>query len=191
MPDQNRPLLVFDLDETLMHCQDDDFREAEYTTEYGFVAVRNGVDDMLDTLADHYDFLIWSNNGRPYIDAMLKLVWPERHKLIDVFTSAEATVVGVQGIGVPFFKETRKVAKRHSQYPLDRILGVDDRPAVYSRNYGNLVAVSPFTGAYDEELLKLTGFLVQIANKDNLRKIEKRYWRTPRPTPDTDSSLQK
>jgi TFIIF-interacting CTD phosphatase-like protein len=191
MPDQNRPLLVFDLDETLMHGQDDDFREAEYTTEYGFVAVRNGVDEMLDTLANHYDFMIWSNNGRPYIDAMLKLVWPERHTLIDVFTSAEATVVGREGIGLPFFKETRKVAKRHSQYPLDRILGIDDRPAVYSRNYGNLVAVSPFTGAYDEELLKLTGFLIQIADKDNLRKIEKRYWRTPRPAPEADSGPQK
>lgn len=191
MPDLNKPLLVFDLDETLMHCQDTDFRDAEYTTEYGFVAVRNGVDEMLDTLASHYDFMIWSNNGRAYINDILKLAWPERHSLIDVFTSAEATVVGVEGIGVPFFKETRKVAKRHPQYSLDRIIGIDDRPAVYRRNYGNLVAVSPFTGAYDEELLKLSGFLVQIANKDNFRKIEKRYWRTSRPAQEADSGLQK
>lgn len=189
MPDQKRPLLVFDLDETLMHGRDTDFREAEYTTEYGFVAVRNGVDEMLDTLSNHYDFMIWSNNGRPYIDAMLKLVWPEHHKLIDVFTSAEATVIGMQGIGVPFFKETRKVAKRHSQYPLDRILGVDDRPAVYKRNYGNLVAVSPFTGAYDEQLIKLADFLVQIACEEDLRKVEKRYWRTQRLSFEPGNSL--
>jgi RNA polymerase II subunit A small phosphatase-like protein len=189
MPEQNKPLLIFDLDETLMHGRDTDFREAEHTTEYGFVAVRNGVDDMLDTLADHYDFLIWSNNGRPYIDAMLKLVWPERHPLVDIFTSAEATVIGMDGIGIPFYKETRKVAKRHPQYSIDRILAVDDRPAVYRRNYGNLVAIAPFTGGYDEHLLHLAEFLIKIASKENLRKIEKRYWRSQPPTSTPDIGL--
>lgn len=178
MNHSSRPLLVFDLDETLIHCQNKDFRESEHTTPHGFVAIRHGVEEMLDGLAEHYDFMIWSNSGRPYIDDMLKLFWPTQHSLIDIFTSAESIVIGVDGMGVPFLKETRKVANRHRQYRLDRILGVDDKPNVYQRNFGNLIAVSPFLGGYDEQLLQLTNFLIKIAGKDNLRKIEKRYWRT-------------
>lgn len=178
MPQHSRPLIVFDLDETLLHCQEKDFREAEYTTEYGYVAIRNGVDEMLDGLAGQYDFMIWSNNGRPYIDAMLKLVWPERHALVDVFTSSESTIVGRDGMGIPFYKETRKVAKRHPEYDLNRILGIDDKPAVYSRNYGNLVCVSEFVGPFDQELVQLRTFLESIAGNDNLRKLEKRYWKS-------------
>jgi hypothetical protein len=156
MNHSSRPLLVFDLDETLIHCQNKDFRESEHTTPHGFVAIRHGVEEMLDGLAEHYDFMI------------------------DIFTSAESIVIVVDGMGVPFLKETRKVANRHRQYRLDRILGVDDKPNVYQRNFGNLIAVSPFLGGYDEQLLQLTNFLIKIVGKDNLRKIEKRYWRTER-----------
>lgn len=175
-----RPLLVFDLDETLLHCQEQDFRDAEYTTEFGFVAIRPGVDEMLDQLADYYDFMIWSNNGRPYIDKMLELAWPAQHKLLDIFTSSDSSVLARDGMGVPFFKETRKVAKRHPQYHLDRILGVDDNQGVYRRNYGNLVSVTPFTGPFNDELGRLAHYLDSIAGVENLRKLEKRYWRTSR-----------
>lgn len=178
MNDLRKPLLVFDLDETLLHCQEQDFREAEVTTEYGYVAIRPGVSEMLDGLSGHYDFMIWSNNGRPYIDTMLQLFWPDRHGLIDVFTSSESSLLERQGMGVPHFKETRKVAKRHPQYHLDRILGVDDNAGVYRRNYGNLVSVTPFEGPYDEEMAKLQNFLASISGQDNLRKLEKRYWRS-------------
>jgi len=181
MTNTARPLLVFDLDETLLHCQEQDFRDAEYTTEFGFVALRPGIDEMLDQLAEHYDFMIWSNNGRPYIDKMLGLAWPEQHKLVDIFTSSDSGVLARDGMGVPFFKETRKVAKRHPQYHLDRILGVDDNQGVYRRNYGNLVSVTPFTGPFCDELERLSRYLEKIASVENLRKLEKRYWRTYQP----------
>lgn len=184
MPELSRPLLVFDLDETLLHCQEKDFIDAETTTRYGFVAIRPGVEQMLDGLAEHYDFMIWSNNGTPYIETMLGLFWPERHKLIDIFTSSDSGILGRDGMGVPHFKETRKVAKRHPKYQLDRILGIDDNVGVYKRNYGNLVSVAPFTGPFDDETSKLKDFLVSIAGTENMRKLEKRYWRAVKPTPE-------
>lgn len=187
MPDQSKPLLIFDLDETLMHCEEKDFREAEHSTEYGFVAVRPGVDEMLDQLASHYDFMIWSNNGRPYIDRLLGLLWPAHHKLIDIFTSSDSGRLVRDAMAVPFFKETRKVIKRHPQYDLNRALGVDDNVGVYRRNYGNLVQVTPFTGPYNDELARLSKFLLSIADEPDLRKIEKRYWRSSRPRADLDS----
>lgn len=186
MTQDSKPLLVFDLDETLLHCQETDFREAEHTTDFGFVAIRPGVDELLGRLQDHYDFMIWSNNGKPYIDRMLGLFWPEQHKLVDIFTSSDSTILARDGMGVPFYKETKKIAKRHKSYDLDRILGIDDNVGVYRKNYGNLVAVTPFIGAYDEELSRLGDFLLHISPEPNLRKLEKRYWRKPRPAVDLD-----
>lgn len=190
MTDTTRPLLVFDLDETLLHCQKQDFRDAEHSTEFGFVAVRPGVDDMLDQLADHYDFMIWSNNGRPYIDKMLSLAWPAQHTLVDVFTSSESSILGQNGMGVPYFKETRKVAKKHPAYVLDRILGIDNDPGVYRRNYGNLVTVKSFTGDYDEELSRLADYLERISRIQDLRKVEKRYWRSGSPHAPQASTIE-
>jgi RNA polymerase II subunit A small phosphatase-like protein len=56
---------------------------------------------------------------------------------------------------------------------------VDDTPSKHQRNYGNLVTVKAFIGdQQDNELLLLATYLKQLAIESNVRKVEKRYWRT-------------
>jgi carboxy-terminal domain RNA polymerase II polypeptide A small phosphatase len=59
-----------------------------------------------------------------------------------------------------------------------RVLVVDDSPEKHTRNYGNLVQVSPFMGdPRDDELPHLAAYLTQLAPLADVRGIEKRQWR--------------
>ena len=56
---------------------------------------------------------------------------------------------------------------------------LDDRPEVYARSYGNLVQIPPYLGAADDEELRLLArYLPRLADCPNVRRVEKRHWRT-------------
>jgi len=58
------------------------------------------------------------------------------------------------------------------------VLVVDDSPEKHTRNYGNLVRVSPFLGdADDDELPRLAAYLSSIRAESDVRTLEKRSWR--------------
>ena len=64
-------------------------------------------------------------------------------------------------------------------YDLTRVLVVDDSPEKHTRNYGNLVQVTPFLGRQDDsQLPRLAPYLRQLSTEPNVRCIEKRRWRT-------------
>lgn len=159
----------------LVHAKEQYFDHATHSTRNYYVAKRPHMDALLDSLSDKYDFFVWSNNGQPYIDEILEAVWPKKHPLVGIFTSSESKGRPENGMLIPFFKEIKKIAKRYPQYSKDRILAVDDLPHVHCQNYGNLVAVTPFIGIPDDELLKLSEFLLSIHNRTSLKAVEKRY----------------
>ncbi len=58
------------------------------------------------------------------------------------------------------------------------MIGIDDTPGKYARNYGNLVAVREFTGdPADDELAHLQLYLEWLRQQPNVRAVEKRRWR--------------
>lgn len=173
----SRPLVVFDLDETLIYCNEKPYRDAQITTRHGHLSIRDGLEDMLEKVSDVYDIMVWSTSGKEYIDDMLTIIWPSHIPLVDVFTSAECGIKSFENVGVPHYKDMRKIIKKHPCYTLDRIAGVDDTPDKYKRNFGNLVSVSRFTGAQDNELTRLGDYLVTLSLASSIRKVEKRYWR--------------
>jgi RNA polymerase II subunit A small phosphatase-like protein len=73
-------------------------------------------------------------------------------------------------------KPLKKLKRRG--YDLARVLVVDDSPEKLTRNYGNLVQVSPFLGdSNDDELQDLSRYLTELASLLDVRPVEKRQWR--------------
>ncbi len=71
---------------------------------------------------------------------------------------------------------------RRRGYSLEHVLVVDDSPEKHVRNYGNLIAVRPFTGELeDRELLLLLPYLETLRDVENVRRIEKCHWRKSSP----------
>ena len=76
-----------------------------------------------------------------------------------------------------YIKDLKKVKKKG--FRLEDIIMVDDTPKKLRRNYGNLVRVAPFMGDLrDEELLDLTTYLEELKSVPNVRKVEKRGWKS-------------
>lgn len=188
MTSSERPLLVLDLDNTLIYCSDHYFPESQMSTCHGYLSVRNGVSDFIERAYKSYDLMVWSNSGPRYVDDILAMIWPSKIPMVDTFYSTNSRIKGENGMGIPFFKDMRKISKKHPQYPIERILGIDDLPKTYSQNYGNLVAVRAFTGTQDDELPRLSEFIEKISSKPNFRKIEKRHWRRSFEASATESS---
>jgi RNA polymerase II subunit A small phosphatase-like protein len=63
-------------------------------------------------------------------------------------------------------------------FSLDKMLIIDDTPAKVAENYGNAIYPKPFMGdKNDTELMQLLPYLLSLKESENVRKIEKRFWR--------------
>lgn len=179
-----KPLLVLDLDNTLIYCSETPYREAQMTTAHGHLSVRDHLDTFLRSVSLHYDLMVWSNGGSTYVKETLEEVWPKDVALKAIIPNSMSQIKGQEGYGIPFYKNLRKLLKLYPEYELNRIVGVDDLPETYKNNYGNLVVVQEFLGQPDDELLKLKDYLIALSALPNFRDVEKRYWRSghaPRP----------
>ncbi|MFZ6743547.1 HAD family hydrolase [Undibacterium sp. JH2W] len=155
-PSQQRQLIVFDLDETLVHASTTDLG---YPAAFGFppyfVYQRPFLSEMLKELAPHYDFAVWSSSSREYVDAVVAQVFGARHP-IKFAWSLERCVqrVDVKSNSYVYIKDLRKI--QGQGYTLDQIAMVDDSPEKIARQPGNHVAIRPYTGdPADQALLDL------------------------------------
>ncbi len=175
------PLLVLDLDETLIHAEpgprpvEPDFRVGPFD-----VLLRPFATEFLMTVADRYQLGVWTSATADYaagITAELavrsgvpfQFVWARDRctRRVDPETGGEGWI-----------KDLKKL--RRAGYDLRRVLVVDDTAAKLARSYGNLVLVSPFLGdPGDDELRHLGPYLLRLASEPDYRRIEKRGWRRP------------
>lgn len=173
-----RPLLVLDLDETLIHCSKKDFYGSQTVLGGYYMAIRDGLDDFLQRISDHYDLMIWSNGGEDYVNLMVEAIWPSDIPLVAIYSAKQCGLEIKDGKGEPMFKEVSKLVKRMPQYTKERVLALDDTPHKHKHNFGNLVRISPFEGLPDRELELAANYLISISTCENFRGLEKRWWQT-------------
>jgi RNA polymerase II subunit A small phosphatase-like protein len=175
-----RPLLILDLDETLIYSSEQalsighDFRCGQYN-----VYKRPFVGEFLETCARSYDMAVWTSATEDYArvivpalfgELAIEFLWArERCTQRHDDTTREAYWV----------KDLKKV--KRAGFELKRVLMVDDARRELERNYSNAVIVNPFEGnPADRELLHLAAYLARIAGAEDLQRLEKRDWRGAR-----------
>ena len=173
-----RPLLILDLDETLVFATNDPPCDAfTFQCSQYFVYARPNLVGFLDLVEEHYDLAVWTSSGEKYAECIVSNVLAER-ELEFVWARERCTrCFDAERHEEYWVKDLRKVRKRG--YKLERVLVVDDTPKKLERSYGNLVQVTPWEGqTADEELLPLGEYLVRLQACGNFRRIEKRGWRS-------------
>ncbi|MFN3651133.1 MAG: NIF family HAD-type phosphatase [Armatimonadota bacterium] len=171
-------LLILDLDETLIYGTEaplerpHDFRIGPY-----FVYRRPYLTDFLSTVDDWFELAVWSSASPGYVAGVVGGVFPDPGRLRFIWASDRCTQrFDADRRGYYWLKNLNK-AKR-AGYPLERILVVDDSAEKLELHYGNLLRVRPFTGqADDTELRDLLPFLDRLRSVENVRRVEKRFWR--------------
>ncbi len=172
-----KPLLIFDLDETLLFATKDKLSRAPDTIfdEY-FVYFRPGYQSIISELAADFDIGIWSSAGDKYVDFMAQAIQPENFEFAFVWGYSRCTAKYDLDMGQHYMLKNLKKLKRKG-YSLSKMLIVDNTPAKVQANYGNAIYIKDFEGdESDTELFRLKEYLMRIKPSPNYRTIEKRNW---------------
>jgi RNA polymerase II subunit A small phosphatase-like protein len=172
-----RPLLVLDLDETLVYASETplprsgDFRLGPY-----HVYRRPGVVDFLCSVSGHYDLAVWTSSSPGYARGIVDAIFAGRSLR---FVRASDRCTPTRDFENDSWVNAKRLSKlKRRGFDLERVLMIDDSPEKHTRNYGNLIRVLPFEGDLaDDELPRLATYLLQIAGQASFRTIEKRHWR--------------
>lgn len=186
---RDRMLLILDLDETLVHASSTPLdRAADFRVAHYHVYRRPHLDDFLTAVSTMYDLAVWSSASDDYVKAVVANIFPKLDALQFVWGRSRATYRHIAYTDdftanaydpehFFYIKDLSKV--RRLGWPLERVLIVDDTPEKCIRNYGNAIYPTPYEGSLqDEELPHLASYLETLRDVHNVRKIEKRRWRT-------------
>ena len=174
-----KSLLILDLDETLVHATEQPLvHRPHFEVPPHHVYKRPLLTPFLEACSAHFELAVWTSASSDYASAVIGEIWPPTLELSFLWSRTRCTRrLDLERMQQILIKDLKKVKKMG--YSLERVLMVDDSPSKLSRQYGNLVRVKPFVGDLeDDELRWLSLFLIELAEVDNVRQVEKRGWRT-------------
>lgn len=158
----SRNLLIFDLDETLIHASTAKLsREPDFEYSPYLVYIRPFAYELIAKLASQYDFAVWSSASKEYVDAVVPHLFGKKHKLVFVWSVDKCVQrVDVRTNSYVYVKDLRKV--QGQGYSIEQITMLDDSREKLVRQPRNHVLVRPYHGQEgDEELLALGEVLLE------------------------------
>lgn len=152
-----RNLLIFDLDETLVHATTDKLeRAADFEYSPYFVYKRPFLLELLTATKPFYDFAVWSSSSQEYVDAVVEEIFGIEFD-VKFSWAVERCVqrVDTRSNGYVYIKDLRRVQSQG--YPVERITILDDSPETIARQPRNHLKLKPYFGLADDcELLTIS-----------------------------------
>ena len=175
-----KPLLILDLDETLIYSSLEKLPDTEQLqhiiwNKY-FIHQRPFLNKFLHRIKDYYKLAVWTSAGDEYAAKIIGFTGLQNLSLEFIWTRKRCTLKREPETGTSYYlKNLKKVFKLG--YLKEKVLIVDDTPENLNQQYGNYIRILPFQGdKNDRDLLKLLNYLIRISDEENFRKIEKRGW---------------
>ena len=186
---EDRTLLILDLDETLIHARKEKLGYKEDFEIFGYyIYKRPFLDEFLEEVQKDFLIAIWSSASDDYVQRVTEEIVSSEISLEFVWGRSRCTLkrnwdINNERIINPnrdhhHYTKPLKKLKRQG-YKIERILIVDDSPHKSKENYGNAIYPIEFLGdSNDKELDLLLSYLKKLKDKSNVRGIEKRRWRS-------------
>jgi carboxy-terminal domain RNA polymerase II polypeptide A small phosphatase len=171
-----RPLLVLDLDETLVH--------STYNPTYGppdlhvfefYIYYRPFLQYFLRAISKSFDIGIWSAGTQNYVEEVVSKIMPKDVNPIFVYGRWKCDERDFNGfiIHVKPLKELEVFG-----YNIDKMIIVDDSPEKCIDNFENAIIPRKFVGQdFDMELFDLLIYLDSIKYVNNFREINHKNWK--------------
>ena len=147
-----RRLLIFDLDETLVHASECELAHpCDFEVGPYLVYQRPFARELIDFAAARFDLAVWSSSSAAYVAAIVERLFagvPLRFAW-----SVERCVqrADARSNSYVYIKDLRKAQK--FGYTLERITIIDDSPEKIARQPRCHLVVAPFFGAPDDVAL--------------------------------------
>lgn len=173
-----RPLLILDLDETLIHGSLHELgRPADMHVGPYHVYFRAGLLEFLARASAQYRLAVWSSASSAYVEQISKRILADLPEPEFVWSRERCTRRIDFNLQEEYFAKDLAKVRRYG-FDLKRTLILEDEPRKVAKHFGNAIYVRPFLGLNDDgELLDLAAFVEQIAGEANFRSVEKRNWR--------------
>jgi len=174
---RKKPLLVLDLDETLIHSSTYPINtECIYIEEFGYyVYKRPFLDYFLTEVSKYYDIGIWSAGTDDYVETIIDMILPVDVDPIFVFGRSMCQLKNVDGYRV-FVKPLRIL--QDFGYCLSKMLIVDDTPQKCVENFGNAIIPNPYLfNTSDRELLDILAYLVGLKGSEDFTNHQHYKWK--------------
>lgn len=173
----NRKLLVLDLDETLVFASEAALdRPADHRIAGYHVYARPHLAAFLVFAFARFRVGVWTSSGAYYAEPLVAALMPG-YPIEFVWSATRCSITRDWTTG-GHTAEKRLAKLKKRGFRLEEVIGIDDTPAKYAQNYGNLVHVSEWTGdPADYELVDLMRYLAHLVEAPNIRAVDKRDWR--------------
>lgn len=173
-----RPLLILDLDETLIHGSEESLgRACDLRFDRFYVYFRPGLETFLNVIASNYELAVWSSATSGYVEEIVRALPAGPLDLRFVWSRDRCTRRFDPTLHDEYFLKDLKKVKRLG-FDLARVLILEDEPRKVWRHYGNAIYLRPYLGAEaDDELPRLALYLEKIVDETDFRVMEKRFWR--------------
>lgn len=148
-----KPLLVMDLDECMIHASGLELdRPCDFFYKNLRVYKRPHLDEFLRTASQHFRLALWSMGTNKYVQTISKQILPEGlewdfvwsrkncRKRVDIFW------------GGSFFYKTLDKLKRYG-YALDKITMIDNNPIMIVYSQSKVITIKSFWGESDDKEL--------------------------------------
>ncbi len=170
MKTPKQKLIVFDLDETLVHATQQPLAfAADLRWEDFHIYKRPGLDAFLTGCSKLAEIAIWSSADDDYVAGIAQQIIPAGIKPTFVWGRSQCWVKIVQQpVDAANPSITRKVQQwikplekiRRKGYKMQNLLIIDDSHAKVIDNPGNYLLINPFEGVQDDmELAQLLAYL--------------------------------
>jgi RNA polymerase II subunit A small phosphatase-like protein len=147
-------LIVFDLDETLVHATEVPLPYA-HTFQVGpyFVYVRPFASELIKFSALHFDVAVWSSSSERYVEAVTSELFGNTYPVVFSWAISKCVQkIDPRSNGYVYVKDLRKAIK-HGYAP-EEIIMIDDSPEKLQRQPARHLCLSAFTGdPLDKELI--------------------------------------
>lgn len=177
----DKPILVLDLDETLVHCCNFDGSEANHEISVSYLATRLNtmvtaklnlrprVSWFLKKISQHYQVVVYTASEFDYAQAVCRVLDPENI----YFTKIYARHNCIRTEKGYLVKDLRMLTGLNTT----KIVLVDNSPHCFAPQIHNGIPILPYyQGRNDNELPKLYEFLMQLKEHPSLPVFSKKYF---------------
>lgn len=171
--------MIFDLDETLIHCKEDQSSPADVKVTVKFptgecieagINVRPYAKQILRNLSQHFEVLVFTASHSCYANPVIDYLDPEK-KYVQKRLFRQNCMEVTQGLYV----KDLEVLKDRS---LKDVVLVDNAAYSYSMQLSNGIPILPFYERKDDfELQELEAFLMGLLAVDDVRPVLKQAFR--------------
>ncbi|KAB8333717.1 HAD family hydrolase, partial [Scytonema tolypothrichoides VB-61278] len=121
----------------------------------------------------------WTASSPAYAQAVVPYLFSNPERLVFIWARNRCTQRINREYNIFYWRKNLNKVKRQIKWRLEHVIMIDDSPEKLERHYGNVITVTPFEGQPDDtELRDLLPYLSWLQTVENVRSVEKRYWRS-------------